>query len=198
MKRETLEEAAERLIFKTIGGNYGIMSSDENDQVDGYYNTYEEAYLTLKLKWQHQGYSEEDMIEFDKEKSVVITTMGQKLVRELQSTTQEETIEKIAENESEYLADWEDKDMYKRGFVDGANWKAQRISLMKIELNHAKTLLESCEKALEDRDKKAQRMYSEDDVDELVNNLIDKFLNYNGSSVDNEKLKWFYQQLKKK
>ena len=64
---------------------------------------------------------------FDKEKSVVITTMGQKLVRELQSTTQEETIEKIAENESEYLADWEDKDMYKRGFVDGAKWQAERM-----------------------------------------------------------------------
>ena len=43
----------------------------------------------------------------------------------------------------------------------------------------------------------AERMYSEDEVDELVNNLIDKFLNYNGSSVDNEKLKWFYQQIKK-
>ena len=62
MKKETLEEAAERLIFKTIGGNYGIMSSDENDQVDGYYNTYEEAYLTLKLKWQAERmYSEEDI-----------------------------------------------------------------------------------------------------------------------------------------
>lgn len=44
----------------------------------------------------------------------------------------------------------------------------------------------------------AERMYSEDEVDKLVNNLIDKFLNYNGSSVDNEKLKWFYQQFKKK
>ena len=43
----------------------------------------------------------------------------------------------------------------------------------------------------------AERMYSEDEVDKLVNNLIDKFLNYNGSSVDNEKLKWFYQQIKK-
>ena len=96
MEKETLEEAAERLIFKTIGGNYGIMSSYENDQVDGYYNTYEEAYLTLKLKWQ------------------------------------------------------------------------------------------------------AERMYSEDEVDELVNNLISKFLNYNGSSIDSEKLKWFYQQIKKK
>ena len=104
---------------------------------------------------------------FDKEKSVVITTMGQKLVRELQSTTQEETIEKIAENESEYLADWEDKDMYKKGFVEGAKWQEER-------------------------------MYSEDEVDELVNNLIDKFLNYNGSSIDSEKLKLFYQQIKKK
>jgi hypothetical protein len=44
----------------------------------------------------------------------------------------------------------------------------------------------------------SERMYSEDEVDELVNNLISKFLNYNGSSVDNEKLKWFYQQIKKK
>ena len=44
----------------------------------------------------------------------------------------------------------------------------------------------------------SERMYSEDEVDELVNNLISKFLNYNGSSIDSEKLKWFYQQIKKK
>lgn len=44
----------------------------------------------------------------------------------------------------------------------------------------------------------AERMYSEDEVDELVNNLISNFKNYNGSSIDSEKLKWFYQQLKKK
>lgn len=43
----------------------------------------------------------------------------------------------------------------------------------------------------------AERMYSEDEVDELVNNLISNFKNYNGSSIDSEKLKWFYQQLKK-
>lgn len=53
-------------------------------------------------------------------------------------------------------------------------------------------------KAKEMEKDQAKRMYSEEDVDELVNNLIDKFLNYNGSSVDNEKLKWFYQQFKKK
>lgn len=40
------------------------------------------------------------------------------------------------------------------------------------------------------------KLYTEADVDELVNNLIKKFLNYNGSYVDNEKLKSIYQQLK--
>ena len=53
-------------------------------------------------------------------------------------------------------------------------------------------------KAKEMEKEQAERMYSEDEVDELVNNLISKFLNYNGSSIDSEKLKWFYQQLKKK
>jgi hypothetical protein len=60
--QETLEEVAEILIFKTIGGNYGLASSDEHDQVDGYFDTYLEAFITLKLKWQ-QGrmYSEEEV-----------------------------------------------------------------------------------------------------------------------------------------
>ena len=53
-KQETLEEAAERLIFKTIGSKYGLSSIDEHDQVDGYFDTYLEAFLTLKLKWQSQ------------------------------------------------------------------------------------------------------------------------------------------------
>jgi len=38
-----------------------------------------------------------------------------------------ETLEKIAENESEYLADWEDKVMYKKGFIEGANYQAERM-----------------------------------------------------------------------
>ena len=53
-------------------------------------------------------------------------------------------------------------------------------------------------KAKEMEKEQAERMYSEDEVDELVNNLISNFKNYNGSSIDSEKLKWFYQQLKKK
>jgi hypothetical protein len=62
MKQETLEEAAERLIFETIGGNYGLASSNEHDQVDGYFDTYLEAFLTLKLKWQQErSYSDEEV-----------------------------------------------------------------------------------------------------------------------------------------
>lgn len=45
-------------------------------------------------------------------------------------------------------------------------------------------------------DIKNVKLYTEDDVDKLVNNLIDQFLNYNGSYTDNEKLKNIYQQLK--
>jgi polyhydroxyalkanoate synthesis regulator phasin len=39
---------------------------------------------------------------------------------------------------------------------------------MKIELNHTKKLLASCEQALENRDKKAERMYSEEEVTEKL------------------------------
>ena len=39
-----------------------------------------------------------------------------------------ETLEEVAKNESEYLADWEDKDMYKKGFVEGAKWQAEQNS----------------------------------------------------------------------
>jgi len=35
----------QRLIFETLGGKYGLQSHDEHDQVDGYYDTYEEAEL---------------------------------------------------------------------------------------------------------------------------------------------------------
>jgi len=50
-----------------------------------------------------------------------------------------------------------------------------RIGLMEIELNHTKTLLASCEKALENRDNQAQRMYSEEEVKEILMKT-DRFL----------------------
>ncbi len=62
-KQETLEEVAKILIFKTIGGNYGLASSDEHDQVDGYFDTYLEAFLTIKLKWQQEQISKSEFLQ---------------------------------------------------------------------------------------------------------------------------------------
>ena len=50
----------------------------------------------------------------------------------------------------------------------GAKWQAERMGLMEIELRHTKTFLASCEKALEDRDKQAERMYSEEEVLDML------------------------------
>jgi hypothetical protein len=72
----------------------------------------------------------------------------------------QETLEEFANNYS--------KDPFViTGVLIGAKWQAERIGLMEIELNHTKTLLASCEKALEDRDKKVKRMYSEEEVGDL-------------------------------
>ena len=62
MKKETLEEVAKKLIFETISGKYGLESIDEHDQVDGYFDTYLEAFLTLKLKWQQENSCEHNYI----------------------------------------------------------------------------------------------------------------------------------------
>ena len=74
------------------------------------------------------------------------------------------------------------------------------IEIVKLEKKHGipGEIYQLCEQAKEMEKEQAERMYSEDEVDELVNNLISNFKNYNGSSIDSEKLKWFYQQLKKK
>ena len=39
----------------------------------------------------------------------------------------QETLEEAAKNESEYLADWEDKSIYKKGFIDGAKWQQEKM-----------------------------------------------------------------------
>lgn len=38
----------------------------------------------------------------------------------------QETLEEVAENESEYLADYDDKEMYQKGFIEGAKWQQER------------------------------------------------------------------------
>ena len=58
-----------------------------------------------------------------------------------------------------------DGEFLRTAFIKGAKWQEERIGLMEIELRHTKTLLASCEKALEDRDKQ-ERMYSEEDMKE--------------------------------
>ncbi len=62
---------------------------------------------------------------FDKEKSVVITTMGQKLVKELQSTTQEETLEE---------ANWKVLGTKNDTFYNGAKWQ-QEDMIEKLEMH---------------------------------------------------------------
>jgi len=77
----------------------------------------------------------------------------------------QETLEEAAEN---YTKDgtkhFMEKTNVELGFIAGAKWQAERMGLMEIELRHTKTLLASCEKALEDRDKQAERMYSEEEL----------------------------------
>ena len=71
---------------------------------------------------------------------------------------------------------------------------------MEIELSHTKTLLASCEKALEERDKQQERMYSEE---ELKNAFKIGFNIGYGSPVQeldlkNEHCERWFEQFKKK
>ena len=43
------------------------------------------------------------------------------------------TLEEVAENESEYLADYDDKEMYQKGFIDGAKWQQEQDKKMYSE-----------------------------------------------------------------
>ena len=65
-------------------------------------------------------------------------------------------------------------------FIEGAKWQDEQdsnwlndLKLMEIELRNTKTLLASCEKALEDRDKQAEsqalKLYTEDDLRKAYN-----------------------------
>jgi hypothetical protein len=81
----------------------------------------------------------------------------------------------------------------KIGLYEGTKWQAERIGLMEIELRHTKTLLASCEKALEDRDKQAERMYSEEEVyDILVEHTIELF------KKESKTLNEWFEKYKKK
>lgn len=75
-----------------------------------------------------------------------------------------ETLEEAAENESEYLADYEDKEAYQKAFIAGAKYQTER-------------------------------MYSEEEVIELLNNF--RIYSYHHGCGSSELLEWF-EQFKKK
>jgi hypothetical protein len=82
--------------------------------------------------------------------------------------TKQETLEEAAFRlyPINIIIDYDTNEEIRNIWIEGAKWQAERMGLMEIELRHTKTLLASCEKALEDRDKQAERMYSEEDVKE--------------------------------
>ena len=83
----------------------------------------------------------------------------------------QETLEETAKNESEYLADWEDKDMYVKGFIDGAECQAEQD----------------------------QNKYSEEEVLQLIINCKERFggSDLDDYVEDSKVIKWF-EQFKKK
>ena len=93
-------------------------------------------------------------------------------------------------------------------FIEGAKWQAERMGLMEmglmeIELRHTKTLLASCEKALEDRDKQDKNKYSEEEVLAFGKFCLDKvadFLNGKGDQADDQtySMEELLEQFKKK
>jgi hypothetical protein len=72
-----------------------------------------------------------------------------------------------------------------------------RIGLMEIELNHIKTLLASCEKALENRDNQAKRMYSEEEVRNIIFKFSSDFDTKRNIEITLEEQKQWFEQFKK-
>ena len=79
----------------------------------------------------------------------------------------QETIEEAAERlypvnntGSMFMANRDElnNSLKQEGFIEGAKWKQEKYDLLLIELNHTKTLLASCEKALEDSFKKEEEI----------------------------------------
>ena len=104
------------------------------------------------------------------------------------------TITHVGKQETLEEANWKVLGTKDDTFYNGANWQADRMGLMEIELRHTKTLLASCEKALEDRDKQAERMYSEEEVLKLVDGAFHMY----ASSYRQDAREWLVEQFKKK
>ena len=70
-----------------------------------------------------------------------------------------ETLEKAAENESEYLSDYEDKDMYQRGFIAGAKWEKENSNVNALHFE-----IDALKREIEILKHQQERMYSEEDM----------------------------------
>jgi len=84
----------------------------------------------------------------------------------------QETIEEAAKDTTNKYINEREKQTAYLEFIEGAKSQSETIGLLEIELNHTKTLLASCEKALENRDNQADRMYSEEEVRKAIQETI--------------------------
>jgi hypothetical protein len=89
----------------------------------------------------------------------------------------QETIEEVAERlypvnntGSMFMANRDElnNSLKQEGFIQGTKRQKEKYDLLLIELNHTKTLLASCEKALEDSFKKQEIRYSEEEVENIL------------------------------
>ena len=135
---------------------------------------------------------------------VNVTDFGYKIIIPHEEPKQE-TLEEAAETWNEHQTTLEFGKPHNapnriKAFIAGAKWQQEHYGLMEIELSHTKTLLASCEKALEERDKQQERMYSEE---ELKNAFKIGFNIGYGSPVQeldlkNEHCERWFEQFKKK
>ena len=111
-----------------------------------------------------------------------------------------ETLEEVAETWNEHQTTLEFGKPHNapnriKAFIAGAKWQQEHYGLMEIELSHTKTLLASCEKALEERDKQQERMYSKEEVFNLCREFA-IFVQRKGPSYKKQQ-EWF-EEFKKK
>jgi hypothetical protein len=110
----------------------------------------------------------------------------------------QKTIEEAAKDTTNKYINEREKQTAYLEFIEGAKSQSETIGLMEIELNHTKTLLASCEKALENRDLQAERMYSEEEVRELFNQYKQEFSIYRNLQILNVRFEEWFEKFKKK
>lgn len=77
--------------------------------------------------------------------------------------------------------------------IEMFNLQSEKIGLMEIELNHTKTLLASCEKALNDRNQQIEKSYNESDVKKIAINFFYHWYNTPGTNTEEGFDDWFEQ-----